>query len=189
MSRNLFCTLLLTLATGSAVADTLRNVPIDTLDLPRYLGTWHEVARLPNSYQEDCVSGTTAEYMRSTRGEIVVRNRCIDAQGEVMSVEGVGREVVAASGNLQVRFAPRWLSWLPVWADYWILDLDPEYRWAVVGGPTRKFLWVLAREPQLDAATFDGIKARAKARGYAVDRLTYPVPPQALREAGMARLR
>ncbi len=171
MYRNLICALLMTLATGAAAA--LRNEPIATLDLSRYLGTWHEVARLPNSYQDECVSGTTAEYLRSARGDIVVRNRCSDAEGKVISVEGVAREVVAGSGNLQVRFAPRWLAWLPVWADYWILDLDPGYRWAVVGGPTRKFLWVLAREPQLDAATLDGIKTRAAARGYAVEKLWF----------------
>jgi apolipoprotein D and lipocalin family protein len=155
---------------GTARA-TLPNEPVDSIDLERYLGTWFEVARLPNRYQDDCVSGTTATYYRDEDGEIVVRNACTTADGERISVDGVGREVVAGSGNLQVRFAPRWLAWLPVWADYWVLDLDPEYRWAVVGGPTRKFLWVLARDPQLEPEVFEGIKARAAARGYAVERL------------------
>lgn len=156
--------------TGVAHA-TLPNEPVERIDLERYLGTWHEVARLPNRYQDDCVSGTTATYFRDEDGEIVVRNACTAADGERISVDGVGREVVAGSGHLQVRFAPRWLAWLPVWAEYWVLDLDPDYRWALVGGPTRKFLWVLARDPQLDPAVFEDIKARAAARGYEVERL------------------
>ena len=172
MLRRWLCALLLCQAAVTSQASAaLPNAPITALDLERYLGTWHEVARLPNRYQDDCRSGTTATYFRDESGEIIVRNRCLTAEGEVLNADGVAREVVAASGNLQVRFAPRWLSWLPVWADYWVLDLDPDYRWAVVGGPTRKFLWVLAREPRLDADTFALIRARAAARGYAVERL------------------
>ena len=168
-------------ATGAA----LPNEPVERIDLERYLGTWHEVARLPNRYQDDCVTGTTATYFRDADGEIVVRNACTTAEGERMSVDGVAREVVSGSGHLQVRFAPRWLAWLPVWAEYWVLDLDPDYRWAVVGGPTRKFLWVLARDPQLDPAVFEGIKTRAAARGYAVERLWVA---DALRDANTTRV-
>lgn len=166
---------LLLLLGAAGLAATARaalpNEPVERIELERYLGTWHEVARLPNRYQDDCVTGTTATYFRDEDGEIVVRNACTTAEGERMSVDGVAREVVSGSGHLQVRFAPRWLAWLPVWAEYWVLDLDPDYRWAVVGGPTRKFLWVLARDPQLEPEVFEGIKARAAARGYAVERL------------------
>lgn len=163
----------------------LPNAPVERIDLERYLGTWHEVARMPNRYQDDCVSGTTATYLRGEDGEIAVRNACTTGDGERISVDGVAREVVSGSGNLQVRFAPRWLAWLPVWADYWVLDLDPDYRWAVVGGPTRKFLWVLARDPQLDPEIFEGIKARAAARGYAVERLWVA---DTLRDVGTTRV-
>jgi apolipoprotein D and lipocalin family protein len=70
-------------------------------------------------------------------------------------------------GALKVRFAPAWLSWAPVvWADYWVVELDPEYRWAVVGGPSLEYLWVLSRTPTMDRATFDGLRARAARRGY-----------------------
>lgn len=180
-------TILLLCALGpmGAARAALPNEPVERIDLERYLGTWFEVARLPNRYQDDCVSGTTANYGRGEDGEIVVRNACTTADGERISVDGVGREVVSGSGNLQVRFAPRWLAWLPVWADYWVLDLDPDYRWAVVGGPTRKFLWVLARDPQLEPEVFEGIKARAAARGYAVERLWVA---DTLREATTTRV-
>jgi apolipoprotein D and lipocalin family protein len=66
-----------------------------------------------------------------------------------------------------VRFAPEWLGWLPmVWADYWVVDLDPDYRWAVVGGPKQGAMWILARDPTLDPALFERIRQRAEARGY-----------------------
>ena len=88
---------------AGAVHAALPNEPVERIDLERYLGTWHEVARMPNRYQEDCVSGTTATYLRDDDGEIVVRNACTTAEGERMSVDGVAREVVSGSGNLQVR--------------------------------------------------------------------------------------
>ena len=75
-------------------------------------------------------------------------------------------------GALEVRFGPEWLSWIPaVWADYWVVDLDPDYRWAVVGGPDRDAMWILSRTPALDKATFDDIRNRAKRRGYPVAEL------------------
>lgn len=69
-------------------------------------------------------------------------------------------------------FAPRWLRGLPfVWADYWIIDLDSEYQWAVVGSPTRKYLWILGRQPTMDRSLFRRLVDGAAARGYPVDRL------------------
>jgi apolipoprotein D and lipocalin family protein len=72
-----------------------------------------------------------------------------------------------ARAKLQVRFAPAWLSWVPlVWADYWVIALDDDYRWAMVGQPGRKYLWILSREPSLDRKTFDELKAKATSMGY-----------------------
>ena len=72
-----------------------------------------------------------------------------------------------APAKLEVRFAPRWLSALPfVWADYWVIALDDDYRWAIVGEPGRDYLWILSRERVVDARTLDGLKARARMLGY-----------------------
>jgi apolipoprotein D and lipocalin family protein len=72
-----------------------------------------------------------------------------------------------ARGKLEVRFAPAWLSWLPlVWADYWVLALDDDYQWALVGQPGRKYLWILSREPSMDRATFESLKKTATTMGY-----------------------
>ena len=74
--------------------------------------------------------------------------------------------------TLAVRFAPAWLAWLPlVWGDYWVIDLADDYRYAVVGEPSREYLWVLARGPQLADADWHRIVARLPALGYDPARL------------------
>ena len=87
-------------------------------------------------------------------------------------LNSVARPVKGRPGALKVRFAPRWLSWLPmVWADYWVIALDPDYYWALVGGPSRKYLWVLSRQPSMPKEQFDRLVTEAARRGYPVDRL------------------
>ena len=82
---------------------------------------------------------------------------------------------LVGEGRLEVRFAPDWLAWAPmVWADYWVVELDPDYRWAVVGGPSRKYLWILSRTPTMDSTQYDAIRARAAQRGYPVEKLVLP---------------
>jgi apolipoprotein D and lipocalin family protein len=148
------------------------NVPVPELDLARYLGQWHEVAHLPMFFQRKCVDRTTATYTLQENGRIRVHNACRTRDGKMLSAIGEARRVPGLPAALQVRFAPRLLGWLPmVWADYWVIDLDPDYRWAVVGGPSRKYLWILSRDPTMDRALFDQIKARAAQRGYPVEKL------------------
>jgi apolipoprotein D and lipocalin family protein len=152
-----------------SVEAPLENAPVATLDLDRYAGRWHEIAHLPMFFQRQCVGDITATYTRQPDGRIEVRNACRTTSGERDESVGVARAVPGTPGALKVRFAPAWLGWVPgIWADYWVVDLDPAYRWAVVGGPSRKYLWVLSREPVMSQATFDGIRARAARRGYPV---------------------
>ena len=153
------------------------NAPVETLDLERYLGTWHEVARLPQFFQRNCARDTTATYALGEGETLTVTNRCIAADGDVIDVTGEARRTDVA-GALEVSFLPAALSWLPIgWADYWVVDLDPDYRWAVVGGPSRGAMWVLARDRSLPPDILEGIKQRAKARGYVLDELILS-PPQ-----------
>lgn len=172
--------LLAAAALGSAplsAQDGGGNRPVPQLDLARYAGTWHEIAHLPMFFQRHCVDRITATYTPLPDGTIEVRNACATRNGTRDESVGVARPVPGQPGALEVRFAPRWLSWLPmVWADYWVIDLDPAYRWAVVGGPSRKYLWILSREPRMSRATFDGIIARAAALGYPVERLVMAAP-------------
>lgn len=141
--------------------------PVDHVDLERYAGLWHEIARIPNRFQKQCSSGTTAEYTLRDDGRITVVNRCTKADGSQDEAKGVAKVVDTASGaRLRVSFVS-FLGWRPFWGDYWILGLDAEYRWAIVGTPDRRYGWVLARTPALDGETLDHIFAILERNGYA----------------------
>jgi len=141
---------------------------VSHLDLARYAGTWHEIARLPMYFQRKCTGPVTATYTPRADGTVAVHNECVTAHGGTISSDGVARRPEPFSqGKLEVRFAPKWLSWLPmVWADYWVIALDDDYRWAMVGQPGRKYLWILSRTPRMDESTFSSLKKRAVAMGY-----------------------
>lgn len=123
---------------------------IQSLDVPRYMGTWHEIAKYPNRFQKQCLRNTSAQYALQKDGTVKVVNRCQLASGEMDEAEGEARQVGGAtSPKLKVRFAPAWLSWLPmVWGNYWVIDLDAEYELVAVSEPSREYLWVLARTPR-----------------------------------------
>jgi len=160
-----------TLQSAAAQAQTpVRTVPF--VDLDRYLGDWFEIARFPNRFQRACVGDVRATYARRPDGRLDVVNRCRTAEGET-EARGVARIVdVRTFAKLKVRFAPSWLSWLPmVWGDYWIIGLAPDYAWAVVGEPGRNYLWILARAPQLDDESIAAARSAARASGYNAERL------------------
>jgi apolipoprotein D and lipocalin family protein len=144
------------------------------VDLNRYAGKWHEIALFPNRFQAMCVRDTTAEYALQPDGRIQVTNRCKNADGKIEEAIGTAKKADGNSSNaqLKVRFAPWWLSFLPqVWGDYWVIELDPEYRYSVVSEPSRKFLWILARTPTMDDAVYAGIVSRLQTKGYDTSRL------------------
>ena len=155
-----------------AVAQAPVHKPVPVLDLQRYSGTWHQVAHLPMFFQRKCVRDATATYTPLEDGTIEVRNTCVRRDGERIEAVGVARPVPGAPGSLQVRFAPRWTSWMPLtWAPYWVIAVDPEYDWAMVGGPDRDHLWILSRDPSMDPQRFAGLGEQARALGYPVDQL------------------
>lgn len=165
--------LALTLPAGQDTARSpVRTVP--SVDLARYAGIWHEVARFPNRFQARCAGETTAEYTLLRDGQIRVVNTCRRSDGAMLRAEGRARLARAGgpTSQLKVRFAPQFLSWLSfVWGDYWILDLTDDYRAVLVGSPDRKYLWILARTPELDAPTYERMVAAAAAQGFDVARL------------------
>ena len=147
--------------------------PIAALDVPRYMGSWYEIARYPNWFQKKCVGDSRADYSLLESGEVRVVNRCREADGSVSEAVGVARQIGGAdSPRLEVRFAPAWLSFLPiVWGDYWVLDLDPDYRLVAVGEPSREYLWILSRTPTVDERAYSALLERLAARGFDVSRL------------------
>ena len=160
---------LLLCASSGRAADV---VAVEALDISRYAGTWYQIARLPVFFQRKCVAEVTAQYTLQDDGSIGVRNSCRNEKGELDTVEGVARVDREHPGRLEVRFAPDWLSWLPLtWADYWVIALDPEYQWAMVGEPGRDYLWILARTPTLPPARLEALKREAEAMGYRLETL------------------
>ena len=147
--------------------------PIERLDLPRYLGTWYEVAKFPNRFQKKCVADTQAEYQSTPEGAVRVVNQCRLADGSVDKAVGEARQIGAAdSPRLQVRFAPAWLSFIPaVWGDYWVIDLDEGYQLAAVSEPRREYLWVLSRTPSVPVPAYEALLKRLAAQGLDVGRL------------------
>lgn len=146
---------------------------VSRLDVERYAGTWHEVALYPNRFQQACSMDTTATYTPQGQGRIGVRNRCRRADGSEMAVEGVA-EVVdpATNAKLKVSFLPAWLRWTGIGrGDYWVLYLSPDYSVAIVGEPSREYLWILARTPTLPEQEYQALMPRIRAAGYDPQRL------------------
>jgi apolipoprotein D and lipocalin family protein len=162
----------LTSATTPALAQTPALPTVAALDLQRYAGKWYEIARLPMWFERRCLGDVSATYTLQPDQTVGVLNACRTAEG-MISAQGVA--VVPDSqhpGQLRVRFAPAWLSFLPfVWGDYWVIDLAPDYSWVLVGAPSRKYLWILARTPVLDAATTASLKDKGRSLGFAVENM------------------
>lgn len=165
----------LLLAAGAALAavsvrktiqrSSLRVVP--SIDLPRYMGRWYEIAHLPAWFQRDCDGDTSATYTLLPNGRIEVLNACRTPGGELKTARGIARVACPRGPNskLKVRFA-----W-PFSGDYWVIDLDPEYQWAAVGEPSRNYLWILSRQPHMEPEVLDAILQGARQQGYATHRL------------------
>jgi apolipoprotein D and lipocalin family protein len=144
---------------------------VQTVDLARYAGLWHEVSRFPNWFQDGrgvSCADTTATYEPRPDGRIGVVNRCRNAAagGAERAVEGRAY-AVEGSGGSRLRVSFFW----PFYGDYWVLGLSPDYRWAVVGDPRREYLWVLSRTPTMAEADYAAALAVARREGFDTARL------------------
>ncbi|MBL8546725.1 MAG: lipocalin family protein [Hyphomonadaceae bacterium] len=135
-------------------------LPVATIDQQRYLGLWHEQARLPNSFEEGC-QRATAEYGLRDDGLISVVNTCIDERGESRVARGRARPVGEGNeGKLEVSFFG------PIWAKYWVLERGENYEWSIVGEPEGRYLWVLTREQTISPETRAMFEQRITRLGY-----------------------
>jgi apolipoprotein D and lipocalin family protein len=139
---------------------------VPSVDLTCYAGKWYEIARLTSCFQRDCASDTTAFYPLRPDSKITVVNACRTSEGRIKSARGTARVASGSLPNTKLKVTFFW----PFSGNYWIIDLDPEYRWAVVGEPDRDYLWLLSRESRLDSALYDQILDRAKHQGYDLER-------------------
>ncbi len=146
---------------------------VELVDLSRYAGTWYEIARLPMWFQRHCIN-SKAIYSSRSDGAVGVHNECVTQSGGVEQAEGVATVVDARTkARLTVVF-DNWFARLfgsSREGNYWILDLGPEYRTAIVGTPDRRYLWILSRTPQLEETTYRRLVERAQQLGYPVSDL------------------
>jgi apolipoprotein D and lipocalin family protein len=170
MSRLRRCALALAALAAAAAAAGCGPAPpepghtVERVDMERYQGKWWEIARLPNSFQKGCRC-STAEYRRAEGGGLEVINSCRRDGGREVA-EGSAR-VVPGSGGARLEVSFFW----PFAGDYWVIALDPDYRWAMVGHPERDHLWILSRRPTLPGPVVRRLVARARELGYPVERL------------------
>ena len=151
---------------------------VDSLDVSRYLGTWHEIASIPQFFQRKCVRDTKASYSSAENGLIRVDNVCTRDHGNRERASGRARTGdPTVTSKLEVTFLElfgQYRFWIA--ADYWVIALDPNYRWAVVGHPSRRYGWVLARDPLLPPVAVAEIIGRIKSQGY--DACEFFITPQ-----------
>lgn len=154
--------------------ETKPDLPVvPSVDLVRYTGTWYEIARLPMWFQRHCVD-SKAIYTSRSDGTIGVRNECVTDDGGLATAEGIATVVdMQTNARLNVVF-DNWFARVfgsSRDGNYWILDLDTDYRTALVGTPNRRYLWILSRSPQLDDASFQRLVSKGRDLGYSVDEL------------------
>ncbi|MFZ6820236.1 lipocalin family protein [Undibacterium sp. Ji22W] len=145
------------------VACNENYAPMETVkqvELNRYLGKWYQVAYIPNSFQSMCVADTQAEYQLDDT-DVRVINRCRTKDGSVEQANGIAK-LVENSNNAKLRVS----FFRPFYGNYWVLDLDSNYQWVLVGEPSRKYGWILSRTPQLDSALQKSILDKAETLGY-----------------------
>lgn len=152
--------------------------PVEKLDIDQYLGTWTEIAAIPQFFQRKCVRDTRAIYSLIEPSLIRVQNTCTRSDGGRELVEGRARRVDPdVLGKLEVTFVElfgEYRFWIS--GGYWVIALDPDYQWAVVGHPSRRFGWVLAREHRLSPVALAEVIGRIKSQGY--DACEFVITPQ-----------
>ena len=147
-----------------------QNEPLEVaqVDLSRMQGKWFEIAKLPRPSQAGC-TGTTAEYQLKSATELLVVNEC--HQGTLQGpIKRVAARAVATDASVPAKLS---LDFGFAYGDYWIVEVGDDYEYAVVGHPTRDYLWILSRQRTLPQSTLDGVLKRAKDRGFPVGILSY----------------
>lgn len=162
----LVTTLFIHVNNGQAASGLPPLTTVPQVDLARYSGVWHEIARIDHSFQKGCIK-SSATYTILPDGEIEVINRCINQKdGRIREAKGRAWSVdPGRNARLKVSF-----FW-PFRGDYWIVELGGEYEYAVVGSPNRKYLWILARQPTMVDSVYKGILDRLTGQGFAVEQL------------------
>ncbi len=178
--ESIFLVLLVIAALAAGCRTTTERLALDELktvnkvELASYLGNWYEIARLPAWFQKGCVA-SSASYVLREDGQIDVVNRCsLDSpDGKKKEAIGIAR---IKDGNTNARLEVSFFR--PFWGDYWIIELDSEYRYAVVGHPSRDYLWILSRCPVMDNETYSSLLEKIKNQGYEIEKIIKTEQPE-----------
>jgi len=167
--QKLICLGLALVGAFSVARAASTDSPLDSVpkvDLNRYVGRWYEIAKYPNRFERKCDSNVTATYAIRPDGKISVVNSCTTQEGRLTQSIGWAKVVDRKTcSKLKVTF-----FW-PFFGDYWIIDLGPNYDYAVIGEPSRKYLWVLSRTPNMDDELYAEITKRLADKGYDASKL------------------
>lgn len=154
----------------TAIPDTTTAIKetVDTVVISRYAGLWYEIATIPQVFQAGC-NCTTAEYAATSNpNEISVTNKCnlFSSNGFVNNIEG-SATIVSGSGNAKLLVSFFGFGG----ADYWIIDLDEDYQWAVVGSPDKQTFWILSRTRTIDQSLYQILLQKWGVRGYDISKV------------------
>ena len=134
--------------------------------LEPYQGKWYEIARFKNPFQKKCLKNVTAEYQLLENGMIEVTNQCEEKNGKIDSIKGLARiQDQNNPSKLEVSFFDIF-GWRPIWGDYWVLYIDSNYSWSVVGDRKSQYGWILSRTPALAASNLKKAKLILDENGY-----------------------
>lgn len=138
------------------------------VDLQKYQGTWYEIARIPASFQKDCIGGTMAQYKLNSNNTVDVVNSC-DRQGGFRKIANGSARVVdsATNSKLEVSFVRIFGKWIYAFGgDYWVIYLDENYEHVIIGHPDRTFGWILSRAPVVSLDKLKFLDSELKRQGY-----------------------
>lgn len=149
----------------SMIAELLLSQPLQTVpfvDLNKYAGKWYEISSYPQRFQKGCTC-TTADYTVTDKGYVRVVNTCRkdSTDGKISTIAGKAF-IEPNSGNAKLKVQFFW----PFKADYWIIDLADDYSYAVVSHPNKKYLWILSRQPKIEAQVYQKIIENLMSKGF-----------------------
>ncbi len=155
---------------GQARAQRAETEPLTTVssvDLRQYMGKWYQIAYFPTRFQKNCEQNVSATYTLLEDSSVRVENECFKNNGTRKSIKGVARVVnPETNAQLKVKF-----FWFAPAGDYWIIDLGQNYEYAVVSEPKRRFLWILARNPNLSRELYASLLSKIAAKGLDASRV------------------
>jgi apolipoprotein D and lipocalin family protein len=132
------------------------------VDLTRYAGQWYEIARLPNHIEKECAANVIAHYTVESDEEMRITSTCRKPSGETKETKGTARVNDKNGPNSKLKVTMFW----PFSDHYWILKVDPEYKWTMIGSPNHNYLWVLSRQPVMDQNIYRQLLSQAKEMGF-----------------------